>query len=179
MGVRMSSKSITPVLIGTVSFLLAGCGGVSQEEVDAQIEEAVGIALAEAETERETAIAEAVREALDTQAEEFAAAEENQLEAAKAAFTSAVDECGLDTSPFVDVDDGGMMLAGLGEESQGLPSYRTFCILEELEIPQSIVTRIENTNSTMGLVEGEWGDYRASWTYHPNNGLNVFVEAQD
>jgi len=161
---------------GVIAILVSGCGGVSQSEVDSQIATAVQAALADAEEQKTKAVDEAVREALDAQAAEFAAEQESQLAAAIDAFTLAVDECGLDTSPFVDVDAGGLMLEGLGEEKQGLPAYRTFCVLEELEIPQSIVTRIENTNSTMGLVEGEWDQYQASWTYHPNNGLDVFVK---
>ena len=75
------------------------------------------------------------------------------------------------------VDEGGLVIEGKGEESLGVSVSDIVCFLEELEIPETVLTRIGNTNSTMGLVEGSWSGYQATWSYHLDNGLFINVIA--
>lgn len=65
---------------------------------------------------------------------------------------------------------------GEGEESSGMGVFSQICILSELDVPDSVFDRINNTNSTMGVQEATWNNFEMSWSYHPNNGLDVSVE---
>ena len=60
-----------------------------------------------------------------------------------------------------------------GYESPGASLADVLCVLEALDIPDSVVTRISNTNSTMGLVGDSWANSEATWSYHPDNGLFI------
>ena len=64
------------------------------------------------------------------------------------------------------------MIEGEGEENLGVDTSGIVCLLNGLDTPDSVITRMSNTNSQMGVVEGRWDVYEAEWTYHPDNGLN-------
>lgn len=150
-------KTLTILLL---AFALMACGqGYTQEEVDALVADAVESAVAQAQDDF---VSEAEAQA--------------QVEAAErqASLTAAVDECVV-ADPFITVDSGGLFMESRGNESPGTSYARIACVLAELETPDSVVRRIENTNSTMGLVKGEWGVYEAEWSYHPDNGLAISV----
>jgi hypothetical protein len=87
----------------------------------------------------------------------------------------AVETCGLINSSFTSLDEDGkgLFLDGEGEESSGIAVQRSLCVLEELEMPDSILSRISNTTSSMGQQEGSWNDVTILWNYHPNNGLDI------
>lgn len=143
----------------------AACGsGYTQEEVDALVAEAVESAVGESQDEL---ISEAEAQAQVLEAEK------------QASLQAAVDTC-TSSSPggdgYITVDEGGMFMEGEGNETLGT-SYETIsCVLAELNTPSSVIGRIENTNSTMGLVEGAWGIYEADWSYHPDNGLAIHIQ---
>ena len=146
--------------------VLAACNsGYTQEEVDALVAEAVEDAVAEA------------REDLVSEAEAQAQAEEA---AKQASLVTAVDGClGASTDPYITVDEAGLFMEGEGNEAAGTSYENIWCVLDALGIPESIVGRIESTNSTMGLVDGAWANYEAQWSYHPDNGLAVHVVVTD
>ncbi len=58
-----------------------------------------------------------------------------------------------------------------------------FCLLFWLDVPETVVSRMENTSAMAGQLEAHWtssgASLRAYWTYHPYNGLDVIVEQQD
>lgn len=93
-------------------------------------------------------------------------------------FSNAAEACFASSDPGLTIDDDGrsMYLNGEGEESSGMNVFFQVCILEELEVPASVFDRISNTNSTMGVQEAAWDNFEMSWTYHPDNGLNVSVD---
>lgn len=64
-----------------------------------------------------------------------------------------------------------------GNDSTGTTITTVVCILTELEAPESLYSRIESTRALDGTQEASWDGYWASWTYHPDNGLNIIVEA--
>lgn len=151
-----------PVALLAVALVVGACSsGYTQEEVDQLVADALDGVIAEQD---------------DKLSEEEA---QQQIEAgvAQASLVAAVAACDSSGSPYVTVDEGGLVLEGEGEESSGVSVSTILCILEELDIPDSVVTRISNTNSTMGIVHGSWGDYLASWSYHPDNGLFIHVVA--
>lgn len=52
------------------------------------------------------------------------------------------------------------------------------CVLAELNAPSGIGSKMESTTAMMGSQEEDWndGDLTATWTYHPDNGLQVIFE---
>jgi len=157
--VRLNGKAVA--LLTTALVLGACSSGYTQDEVDQLVADAVDGAIAEQD---------------DRLSEEEA---QQQIEegVAQASLVAAVDTCEASESSWVTVDQGGLVVEGNGAESPGVPVTTIVCILEELDIPESVLTRMSNTNSTMGVVEGSWGDYDATWTYHPDNGLFIHVVA--
>jgi hypothetical protein len=154
---RVAIKSV--LTVGVMALTIVGCSsGYTQEEVDALVAEAVNQAVAEEQTERISG------EEAQTQAEEAAR---------QASLVAAVESCA--SSAYITVDAGGLVMESKGDESPGASVAEVMCVLTALDTPDSVVTRISNTNSTMGLVEGAWGEHEATWSYHPDNGLFIHV----
>jgi hypothetical protein len=49
------------------------------------------------------------------------------------------------------------------------------CLLKMTGMPDSVKTEILHTRALDGMQRDTWGSYKASWTYHPDHGLNVVV----
>jgi hypothetical protein len=96
-----------------------------------------------------------------------------------ARLKAAKEECAAHSS-FISVLDEGdaLSLAGEGEESAGADLLEMLCVLRELEIPDAVVSRMSQTRALDGTQEATWSGIRASWTYHPNSGLNIVLEEQ-
>lgn len=62
-------------------------------------------------------------------------------------------------------------------ERAGLATQVSLCILEELDVPDSVMAKVQDTTAMMGRQSDSWGDYTASWTYHPDHGLELVVES--
>lgn len=94
-------------------------------------------------------------------------------------------ECGVGTSS----EDDGMVLNldGEGTDDRNVrngfkaPDYKVsteelVCMLNALGTPESIISKMERTRSLDGVQEDSAGGYDYSWTYHPDNGLDIIVE---
>lgn len=79
----------------------------------------------------------------------------------------------FDMGALVDVmdDEGRQAMRDLGIGTFG----DVTCLLGMLDAPSGVESRMENTRALDGTQESEWGDYSASWTYHPDDGLNLIV----
>ena len=103
--------------------------------------------------------------------------------ALQGSLAQAVDTCKEDKETawsgtgYISVDEAGLFIDGDGDESAGASIEDTVCILSELDIPNSVIGRIEHTTSQMGLVDGQWSKYEAQWSYHPDNGLDMTIVA--
>ena len=51
-----------------------------------------------------------------------------------------------------------------------------YTIVKKLGLPDSLVNSMSNTNALMGRQTASYGYYNISWTYHPDNGLDVIFE---
>lgn len=49
------------------------------------------------------------------------------------------------------------------------------CVLGELEAPQSVLAQMESTRALDGMQSATWSTYKATWTYHPANGLDMIL----
>lgn len=94
------------------------------------------------------------------------------------AIPKAVEACSATEVVSVEVlDDGASLtLATAGEESEGANMTTVVCVLGELEAPDSLFSRMDSTRAMDGTQNATWGNFTASWNYHPDNGLNVIVE---
>ncbi len=92
----------------------------------------------------------------------------------------AVASCDLPEQRWIEVGDRGrsVTMTGLGEESSGAEYDDVFCVLEALQLPDSVDSRIRTTRALDGRQTGSWKGMEASWSYHPDDGLNIVVEQQ-
>ena len=59
---------------------------------------------------------------------------------------------------------------GADGDTEGL-----LCVLDSLNVSESLTSRMENTNSLMGQVNMTEGGLEYSWSYHPDNGLLLTI----
>lgn len=94
-----------------------------------------------------------------------------------ASLVPALEACGLDEfTDGVTLDASGksVYFDGFGNEDyNGILYSDVKCVLTETGAPPSVFDRIGNTSALQGLVSGEWDNFSASWTYHPDNGLDL------
>jgi hypothetical protein len=75
----------------------------------------------------------------------------------------------------------------LGESDETFASLTVFSsympalerLLDELGFPASTMSRIGNTRALDGTLEAKGEKAIATWTYHPDNGLNIVIERID
>jgi hypothetical protein len=91
------------------------------------------------------------------------------LEAAKAT-------CAADSPAAVIGDDGdSLTLRTKGRDSAGLGLMALDCFLTELEVTDAVKSELETTRALDGRQSADWGDFHATWTYHPKDGLQMVV----
>lgn len=97
------------------------------------------------------------------------------------AISNAVQACGLVDTVGVTVMDGGnsVTLETAGNDTKGAPYSDVVCVLDALEIPESVKSRMASTRSLDGMQDATWSGYAASWNYHPDNGMNLIVESRE
>jgi len=78
----------------------------------------------------------------------------------------------------VSEDGTSLFMDGAGEDSLGVNYSYQACVLKNLDVPSAVVSRMDNTSSLMGLQTANWDGILASWTYHPRNGFDVYLELQ-
>ncbi|WP_133741587.1 hypothetical protein [Actinorugispora endophytica] len=92
-------------------------------------------------------------------------------------FTAAVEECGLDyESSAAQIGDEGASLAldHQGEDDiSGLSHTGLHCVLGALDVPDSVTAQMEGTTAMDGRQSASWDGITASWSYHPDRGLDV------
>lgn len=49
------------------------------------------------------------------------------------------------------------------------------CLLNGLDTPDRVISRMDQTRAMDGTLDAQWGDYEAFWNYHPDNGMNLTV----
>jgi hypothetical protein len=79
-------------------------------------------------------------------------------------------------------DDGSSLELDMEGDDYGsgeLSFTNVACALEELDIPDSVMSKMDSTRSLDGRVTEDWDGIEATWTYHPDDGLDVILELQD
>lgn len=62
-----------------------------------------------------------------------------------------------------------------GKKSDGISITDLACLLREMKTTDAIISEMDTTRALDGRQSAEWNDLRASWTYHPDDGLNIVV----
>jgi len=90
----------------------------------------------------------------------------------------AADRCGAggvgDSGSSIDLD-----MEGDDAFSGDLTISDVTCVLDELGVPDSVMSKMEATRSLDGRQTEDWGGIEATWTYHPDDGLDVILELQN
>lgn len=92
---------------------------------------------------------------------------------------NAVDACGVTVNKYAIVGDEGrsLQLDSPGADQEfGVSTAQVACVLSALDVPDSVLARMEATRALDGMQQAEWEDFNATWTYHPDDGLDVIVE---
>ena len=93
-------------------------------------------------------------------------------------------ECTKSRTPAKDAiyaTDGGrtLIVDSHGEDDPtgvGATIDELVCVLAGLDVTDAVIAHMENTRAMDGHQSAEWGDYTASWTYHPDSGLDLIIE---
>lgn len=101
-----------------------------------------------------------------------------EVQAIAAAIPAAVEKCSATSDKHVRVMDGGrsVSMGTTGKKSTGTSMTTVVCVLGEVGAPDSLYSKIDSTRALDGTKTAEWSGFSASWTYHPDNGLNIIVE---
>lgn len=93
----------------------------------------------------------------------------------RSALQIAAEACGIGSA----ISDGGHTLSMsrvAAEEAPGPISYDEYtCAMNKLAVPHSVLDHIGTTRALDGMQEDSWGDYKARWTYHPDNGISMTI----
>jgi hypothetical protein len=95
--------------------------------------------------------------------------------AADASIRGAAKKCHLkgnlaDGGRTISFDTAGDEDYGVGDDIEDVA-----CVLLALRAPSFIVTEIDNTRALDGMQRDGWRKLKASWTYHPDNGLSIVI----
>ncbi|MDS1270688.1 hypothetical protein RIF23_10295 [Lipingzhangella sp. LS1_29] len=99
-------------------------------------------------------------------------------------FEAALEECGLEQGDSVRVLDGGdglnlqtartVNIDGFRlENSDGVPVEDAECVLRALDVPDVVLSEIESTRALDGRMSAERDDVSATWSFHPDDGLDL------
>ena len=97
---------------------------------------------------------------------------------ASTAIGDSTQTCDVVDNVWITVGDEGQSISmqSEGEESSGADYIDVLCVLDQLEVPDSVNTRIGSTRALDGRQTATWDDFDASWGYHPDSGLDIVVE---
>ncbi|MEU5790379.1 hypothetical protein ABZ754_21980 [Micromonospora purpureochromogenes] len=96
-------------------------------------------------------------------------------------FAAAKETCGSASAGGAELGDQGktLTLRGAGNESSGL-SYSTLeCYWSALDMSDAVKAEVGATRALDGRQTGDWGDIHASWSYHPDSGLQMVLTLSD
>lgn len=94
-------------------------------------------------------------------------------------FASAVDSCharGLHAR--LASDETSLTLEAFSDSGDSLTTPIFQCVLGKLGTPAAVRERMYATRAIDGTQSEEWGSYKATWTYEPDQGLTVIVSSR-
>jgi hypothetical protein len=90
-------------------------------------------------------------------------------------LTNAFKACeARDTANTMELGDNGRTII-VDTRSEFTSTAGVACVWGELKTPQSITAKVEATTAMMGEQTAESDGVSYSWSYHPDNGLNMVI----
>lgn len=88
---------------------------------------------------------------------------------------AAVEDCQSGSAISFDADyDVATITGAFRRNSEG--STEAFsCLVDEIPVPDHVQSDIDRTRALDGTRDASWQEYEASWTYHPDSGLNIQI----
>lgn len=98
-------------------------------------------------------------------------------------LAGAEKECN-DGPPGTTLADGGKTLIidgkseseALNGQGRGVDTATEACILKYLGATAAVISHMESTRALDGRQTDSWDGFTASWTYHPDNGLDITIQ---
>jgi hypothetical protein len=91
-------------------------------------------------------------------------------------LTTAVEDCGHPEGMAVGDSGQSLSIDGEGdEEFSGASLTAISCVLNELDVPDYVVSQIESTRALDGTLSASWSGLDATWNYHPDSGLSLDI----
>jgi hypothetical protein len=94
-------------------------------------------------------------------------------------LAAAREQCSASEFAKLGDEDQTLTLQGDGKESDGLPYNVLECYWRALDVPDSVVAEIGATRALDGRQTGDWDHIHASWSYHPDSGLQMVLTLSD
>ncbi len=91
-------------------------------------------------------------------------------------FSKAALGCQVPVDTFQVMDDSNAIDFTRASKLDGANIDEVYCFLDKLNAPESLESKIGQTRALDGTQTASWGEFEASWTYHPDDGLNLLVE---
>ena len=91
-------------------------------------------------------------------------------------FARAAAGCKVGMTAYEIFDNGDSINFSRVTKPDGARYDEVHCFLQAVGAPESLETKIGQTRALDGTREGAWAEFAASWTYHPDDGLNILVE---
>lgn len=78
-------------------------------------------------------------------------------------------------------DDQTLIIDSQGRQlgSGSLTFGELLCLQTELHMTQAVIAHMGDTRALDGRQEDSWEGFTASWTYHPNSGLDAIIRTAD
>lgn len=92
----------------------------------------------------------------------------------------AVETCGMDAEGYTVLDGGAAIeldTAGKDYSDSGTSNFVAYyCMLNQLGVPETTQQKMGRTRALDGTQSDSWDSLTASWSYHPDSGVNVLIE---
>ena len=75
-------------------------------------------------------------------------------------------------------DDTSLTLEAFSDSGDSLTTPIFQCVLGKLGTPAAVRERMYATRAIDGTQSEQWGSYKATWTYEPDQGLTVIVSSR-
>lgn len=96
-----------------------------------------------------------------------------------AALQDVVTSCSAQGGGVEVADSGRTLLIHVAgqEDRSGTTSSILSCLLGRLETPAAVRAQMEQTRALDGRQNATWPGFTASWTYHPDSGMRLTIQA--
>jgi hypothetical protein len=91
-------------------------------------------------------------------------------------YQSAIDTCKVGSGAEVGDDGQTLTLNKISLSGPGsMSASDAACVLKELHISSAALNRMGQTNALAGVQSADWDGNHATWTYSPDDGLNLVI----